>query len=87
MVVGPGLDVRVREEEDGEDDRDAVELGEDQSASRPLRPSAPRSRVQGGEEGYKREGVDDLAHLLGVVESREGDHGWDLKQADLESVG
>jgi hypothetical protein len=38
------------------------------------------------DEDDSRKSVNHLPEPTRIIECREGDHGWDLKQTDLESV-
>lgn len=75
VVVRSRFDVRVRQQEDGEDDRDHVPAREDQPAV-----------SCGSKVTNSRESINVVAHLGRVVHRTKGNHGGDLEQTDLQSV-
>lgn len=91
MVITPRLDVRVRQEEDRENNRNNVPAGEDEPAKtshinvssnsdNPLRQMLKES------DPDSREGIDGRAHPPGIVERRERNHGGDLEEAHLQRI-
>lgn len=80
VVVAFGFDVRVGEKEHGKNDDDNIPSREYETEDESAYAAAPSTQYN------VRESVGDRPHLIRGVPCREGHHGGNLQQTDLECI-